>query len=137
MCRDRLDMLKCWLRERTKLEAIRAPCGAPDCMHRSRSVLSPDVCTVQRAEQAAAASSKPIVTRKFRRKALDPDERYAQERAKMEASRVQRAAQEELRQRRRAARDMLRAREVLLLTPRTLFRRPLESLACLCLCYGS
>ena len=72
-------------------------------MLRSRSMLSSDAHTVQRAEQAAATSSKPIVTRKFRRKALDPDERYAQERAKMEASRVQRAAQEELRQRRRAA----------------------------------
>ena len=94
-------------------------------------VLSQGFHTVQRAEQAAVASSKPIVTRKFRRKALDPDERYAQERAKMEASRVQRAVQEELRQRRRAARDMLRAREVLLLTPRTIFRCPLESLVCL------
>ena len=98
-------------------------------MLRSESVLSPDAHTVQRAEQAAVSSSKPIVTRKFRRKALDPDERYAQERAKMEASRVQRAAQEELRQRRRAVRDMLRAREVLLPTPRAIFRRPLESLA--------
>ncbi len=102
-------------------------------MLRSRSMLSSDAHTVQRAEQAAATSSKPIVTRKFRRKALDPDERYAQERAKMEASRVQRAAQEELRQRRRAARDMLRAREVLRLTPRTISRRPVKSLACSCL----
>lgn len=85
-------------------------------MLRSNPVLSQGAHTVQRAEQAAAASSKPIVTRKFRRKALDPDERYAQERATMEASRAQRAAQEELRQRRRAARDMLRARQVLLLT---------------------
>ena len=95
-------------------------------MSSSSCVLSQGLHTVQRAEQAAAASSKPIVTRKFRRKALDPDERYAQERAKMEASRVQRAAQEELRQRRRAARDMLRAREVLPLSLWTISRSPLN-----------
>ena len=133
MWRDMLNMPKCCLRKRARLEAIRAPCEEPDCMLRSRSMLSSDAHTAQRAEQAAATSSKPIVTRKFRRKALDPDERYAQERAKMEASRVQRAAQEELRQRRRAARDMLRAREVLRPTPRTISRRPVESLACSCL----
>lgn len=45
----------------------------------------------QKAEQAA--SSKQTVTKKFRQKALDPDERYAQERALMEAAQAQRAAQ--------------------------------------------
>ncbi len=45
----------------------------------------------QKAEHAA--SSKQVVTKKFRRKPLDPDERYAQERAQMEAAQAQRAAQ--------------------------------------------
>ena len=45
----------------------------------------------QKAEQVT--SSKQVVPKKFRRKALDPDERYAQERAQMEAAQAQRAAQ--------------------------------------------
>lgn len=52
------------------------------------------------------------MAKKFRKKALDPDERYAMERAKMEAAQAQRAAQEKLRRQRRAVRDMLRAHEV-------------------------
>ena len=45
----------------------------------------------QKAE--VAASAKQVVPQKFRRKPLDPDERYAQERARVEAVQAQRAAQ--------------------------------------------
>ena len=50
-----------------------------------------EVLLVQKAEQAA--TTKQTVTKKFRRKPLDPDERYAQERAQVDAARAQRAAQ--------------------------------------------
>ena len=50
--------------------------------------------TVLRAQKAEhAASGKQVVPKKFRRKPLDADERYAQERAAMEAAQAQRAAQ--------------------------------------------
>jgi len=47
---------------------------------------------LQKAEQAAM-SKQVVVPKKFRKRVLDPDERYEQERARMEAAKVQRAAQ--------------------------------------------
>ena len=38
-------------------------------------------------------SKQVVVPKKFRKRVLDPDERYEQERARMEAAKVQRAAQ--------------------------------------------
>ena len=49
---------------------------------------------------------------KFRRRTLDPDERYAAERTAIEAAQAQRAAQERARKQRRAVRNMLRPRKV-------------------------
>ena len=69
-------------------------------------------CQAQKAEQAAAGPGKQQVPQKFRRRTLDPDERYAAERAANEAAQAQRAAQERARKQRRAVRDMLRPREV-------------------------
>ena len=66
----------------------------------------------QKAEQAAAGPGKQQMPQKFRRRALDPDERYAVERAAIEAAQAQRAAQERARKQRRAVRDMLTPREV-------------------------
>ena len=43
---------------------------------------------------------------------LDPDERYAVERAAIEAAQAQRGAQERARKQRRAVRDMLTPRQV-------------------------
>ena len=53
-------------------------------------MLTGNMC-MQKAEQAVI--SKQVVPKKFRKRALDPDERYEQERARMEAAKVQRAAQ--------------------------------------------
>ena len=54
-------------------------------------MLTGDMC-LQKAEQAAI-SKQVVVPKKFRKRVLEPDERYEQERARMEAAKVQRAAQ--------------------------------------------
>ncbi len=69
-------------------------------------------CQPQKAEQAAAGPGKQQVPQKFRRRTLDPDERYAAERTAIEAAQAQRAAQERARKQRRAVRNMLRPCEV-------------------------
>ena len=54
-------------------------------------MLTGNMC-LQKAEQAAI-SKQVVVPKKFRKRVLNPDERYEQERARMEAAKVQRAAQ--------------------------------------------
>ena len=72
-CRHQMRPLECWTKDDTTCWYLLG------------------LMQAQKAEQAA--SGKQTVTKKFRRKPLDPDERYAQERARMEAAQAQRAAQ--------------------------------------------